>query len=113
MEIQILMIPSTGTRVLLLEAKRRGVNIDMLILAQKLDPKALMEDPDYLIPSPSLRAIWKELHALSGDPLLALHAAQVVPENAYPVTDHLVRAAANVNDAFLSVSRYWKVTILS
>jgi AraC-like DNA-binding protein len=113
MEIQILMIPNTGTRVLLLEAKRRGVNIDMLILSQKLDPKALMEDPDYLIPSPALRAIWKDLHEISGDPLLALHAAQVVPENAYPVTDHLVRAAANVNDAFLSVSRYWKVTIPS
>jgi AraC-like DNA-binding protein len=113
MEIQILMIPSTGTRVVLQEAKRRGVDIDKLIRAHGIEPRSIMEDPDFMIPSLTLRALWKQSHELSRDPLLGMHAAQVVPENAYPVTDHLVRVAANVSDAFLSVSRYWKVTIPS
>ena len=89
-------------------AARRGVDADAL-LAEVGVEKELLDDPDARLPEQSVKQLWGRAYEASGDPDLALHAAEILPIGAYRVIDFMAWHAPTVGDAFAEVSRYFAI----
>ena len=83
-----------------------GLERDALIEAAGLDAGQL-EDPDARIPALAADGLWAAALAQTGDPLLALHAAEALPFGAYRVIDFLVAHAPTLADALERCAAYF------
>ncbi len=89
-------------------AARRGVDTGALLAEVGIE-KNLLDDPDARLPELSVKQLWGRAYAESGDPDLALHAAELLPIGAYRVIDFMAWNAPTVGDAFAEVSRYFAI----
>lgn len=99
---------SVSSRALMESCERLGVDTDALLEEVGVE-RAVLYDPDGSIPFDTVRLLWRRAYELSGDPDLALHAAEQLPFGAYKVLDFLARHAPTIGGAFEAVSRYFPI----
>ncbi|MDX2089441.1 MAG: AraC family transcriptional regulator [Kofleriaceae bacterium] len=99
-------ILTVSSRALLLACARLGIDTTRILDAAGIT-RAVLEDPDARIAVHQAKTLWAVAYEVSGDPELALHAAEALPFGAYKVVDYLAAAAPSVGEALRSVSRYF------
>jgi AraC-like DNA-binding protein len=99
---------SVSTRALLAACERLGVPTDALLFAAGLDPTRVA-DPDARLPFEKVAVVWREAYRRSGDPYLALHAAEALPFGAYKVFDYVALGSSTVGHGLEQVARYFKL----
>src|SRR5215212_2925333 len=96
---------TVSSRALLRACEALGLDSRAMLEAAGLERRAI-DDPDARIELHRHRALWKKAFELSGDPDLALHAAEAVPPGAYRVLELLCSHAPTVGAALSSVATY-------
>lgn len=99
---------TVSSRALLASCERLGIDTASMLDAVGVD-RAVIDDPDGRLPREKVTALWQRAYELSGDPDLALHAAEALKFGAYRVVDYLSGAAATVGDAITQVSAYFPI----
>jgi AraC-like DNA-binding protein len=99
-------VATTSSRALLQACERLGLDTGALLGAAQLT-RAELDDPDGRLPGESVSLLWREAIQRSGDPELALHAAEAVPFGAYRVIDFLAASAPSVGEGLARVARYF------
>ena len=97
---------TVSSRALVDACDAMGLDTAALLAAVQLT-RAEVTDPDGRIPVEKMTALWREAYARTGDPDLALHAAEALPFGAYAVIDFLARTSATVGNALERISRYF------
>jgi AraC-like DNA-binding protein len=109
------VIPSPGvtatvlpvaTRALLEACGRLGLD-PAAIAARAGLPGPRLDDPDARLPADVADAVWREAWAASGDPALALRAAEATPFGAFRVLDFLGATGATVGEGLARVAAYF------
>lgn len=96
----------TSTRALVEAAERRGVDVDALLTAHRLE-RGWLHQRERRIPSSTVVAVWADAMRLAEEPELPTWAAVELGWGAYRVIDMLATSAATVGEAFGLVSRYF------
>lgn len=99
---------SVSTRALLGACERLGVPRGALLASAELDA-AVVADPDARLPAEKVAAVWREAYRRTGDPYLALHAAEALPFGAYKVFDYVALGSSTVGHGLEQVARYFKL----
>lgn len=99
-------VRTISSRALVEACARLGVDTDRLLQGVGVT-REVLQDSDARIPTATVAELWKRAHELSGDPLLALRAAEALPYGAYKVVDFMASSASSVGDAFRKVSEYF------
>ena len=97
---------TVSSRALITACARLGLDTDALLASVGLE-RATLDDPDGRLEPGMVSALWARAYALSGDPVLSLHAAEACPMGAYKVIDYIAANAPTVGDAFLYGARYF------
>lgn len=97
---------SVSSRALLMACDRLGLDTEAILSSTGVSRKVI-DDPDGRLAVGQVRALWAAAVAQSGDPDLALHAAEALPFGAYKVIDHLAASAPTIGRALHSVSTYF------
>lgn len=95
-----------ATRALVEACGRLGLDPDA-ILARAGLVRARLDDPEARLPVDLADAVWREASLSSGDPALALHAAERTPFGAFRVLDFLGATASRVGEGLERVARYF------
>lgn len=95
-----------SSRALVLACERMGIDGAALLQAVGIE-RATLEDPDARVPLDQVRTLWARAEELSGDPFLALHAAENLPAGAYKVIDLMALCAPTVGQGIAQVSAYF------
>lgn len=99
-------ILTVSSRALLLACERLGIDTARILETAGVE-RQVIDDPDARIAVHQARTLWAVAYEVSGDPELALHAAEALPFGVYKVVDYLAAAAPSVGEALHSVSRYF------
>jgi AraC-like DNA-binding protein len=94
---------TVSSRAFLDYCGRRGVDTSAILAAVGVD-RAVIDDPDGRLPTAQVREIWRRAYEATGDPDLALHAAEALRFGAYRVIDYLAASAPTVGAAVTQVS---------
>lgn len=95
-----------ATRALVEACARLGLDTAALLARAGVDPVRLA-DPDARLAAAEADAVWREAFTASGDPALALHAAEQTPFGAFRVLDYLGASGATVGEGFARVAAYF------
>jgi AraC-like DNA-binding protein len=95
-----------ATRALVEACARLGLDTAAL-LARAGVGRALLDDPDARLPAERADAVWQEAFAASGDPALALRAAEETPFGAFRVLDYLGASGATLGEGMRRVAAYF------
>jgi AraC-like DNA-binding protein len=99
-------ILTVSSRALLLACERLGIDTARILEAAGVT-REVVDDPDARLAVHQAKTLWAVAYEVSGDPELALHAAEALPFGAYKVVDYLAAAAPSVGEALQSISRYF------
>lgn len=99
---------SVSSRALLEACARLGHDTDALLGAAGLS-RAEVLDPDARLPVAGADALWRAAWARSGDPCLALHAAEALPFGAYKVLDYAMAASPTIGEGLRRVAAYFRL----
>lgn len=100
------MVLGVSSRALLGACEKLGLDVGAMLAAAGIDRGAL-DDPDARLPGERVAVLWREALARSGDPDLALRAAESLPFGAYAVVDFLCRNSATIGEGMQRISRYF------
>jgi AraC-like DNA-binding protein len=92
----------------LLAARARGVDSAALLAAVGLAPE-LLASPEARVPLATVRALWDEAAARSGDVHFGLHAGEAVPRGAFGVLEYTAGAGATLGDGLRLLARYTRL----
>lgn len=92
-------------RMVLKACKAAGVDTDELLNVSGIDRKTA-EHPDGEVTFEQMRAFWKNAFHMSGDPQLAIHAAEQVEVGDYKCLDYLTIHASTVAQSLENYCRY-------
>jgi AraC-like DNA-binding protein len=95
-----------SSRALLEACARLGIDPDEVLRQAGLCREHL-EPSDRRLTREQASALWAAAYRVSGDPDLALHAAEATPFGAYRVIDYLALNAASVGEAFERCAHYF------
>lgn len=99
---------SVASRALLEACARLGHDPDALLEAAGLS-RAEVFDPDARLPVAGADALWRAAWERSGDPCLALHAAEALPFGAYKVLDYTMAASPTIGEGLRRVAAYFRL----
>lgn len=99
---------AVSSRALVGACTQLGIDSDRLLEDIGVT-RSELDDPDARISADSARALWARAYQLSGDPDLALRAAEALPIGAYRVIDFLAWNAPTVGAALTQVSTYFPI----
>jgi AraC-like DNA-binding protein len=99
---------TVSSRALLASCERLGIDTSAILAAVGVD-RAVIDDPDGHLPRETVRELWRRAYEASGDPDLALHAAEGLGLGAYRVLDYLAGSAPTVGMAIAKVSEYFPI----
>lgn len=102
------MILSVSSRAFVDACGRLGLDVPALLADAGID-EATVRDPDGRLPVSAVRRLWTLAHARSGDPDLALHAAEALPFGAYRALDFLVANAPDLGAGLSALARYFRL----
>ena len=97
---------TVSSRALIKACEALGLDVQSMLDTAGVT-RAVIEDPDARIEVAQVRALWARAYEISGDPDLALHAAEALPFGAYKVIDFLASSAPTIGDSLLSTSKYF------
>lgn len=97
---------TVSSRALLRACEQLGLRGDDILGAAAV-PRAVIEDADARLAIEDARALWAAALTVSGDPELALHAAEALPFGAYKVIDYLAASAPTIGEAMRGIARYF------
>ncbi len=97
---------AVSSRALIEACEALGLEVAPLLAAAGIE-RSLLEDPDARLPAETVGTLWALAYQQSGDPHLALHAAEALPLGAYKVVDYLAWNAPTVGGAFAELARYF------
>ncbi|WP_242393268.1 AraC family transcriptional regulator [Anaeromyxobacter oryzisoli] len=95
-----------ATRALVEACGRLGLDPDRLLARAGIE-RARLEDPDSRLEAGQADAVWREALLASGDPALALRAAEQTPFGAFRVLDYLGASGATVGEGLRRVAAYF------
>ena len=95
-----------ASRALVESCRRLGLDAGRLLAAAGIEPASL-SDPDARLTAAQADALWREASSASGDPLLALRAAEATPFGAYRVVDYLGVTGATLGEGLRRVAGYF------
>jgi len=101
-------VRTISSRALVDACANLGVDTDQLLQSVGVE-RQVLQDSDARIPVETLAALWKRAYELSGDPHLALRAAEALPFGAYKVVDYMASSAGTIGEAFRKVSEYFPI----
>jgi AraC-like DNA-binding protein len=99
---------TVSSRALLEYCDKLGVDTGAILRTAGLE-RAAVDDPDGRLPLAQARNLWRLAYQASGDPDLALHAAEALRFGAYRVIDYLAGSAPTVGAAIAQVSAYFPI----
>jgi AraC-like DNA-binding protein len=99
---------TVSSRALLDSCARLGIDTAALLAAAGIE-RSLVDNPDAYVPAPRMAELWRRAYQASGDPDLALHAAEALRFGAYRVIDFLAVSAPTVGVAIGHLSAYFPV----
>ncbi len=99
---------AVSSRALLAACARLGLDTDTMLEGISIT-RAQLDDPDARISMDDAQTLWARAYQQSGDPDLALHAAEALPMGAYRVIDFLGWNAPTFGGALTQVSRYFPI----
>src|SRR3954452_6258318 len=102
------LVLTVSSRALLDSCARLGLDTEEILASAGLD-RSTVEDPDGHLSAAQLTELWRRAYQASGDPDLALHAAETLRFGAYRVIDYLAASAATVGLALTQVSAYFPI----
>ncbi|WP_272084954.1 AraC family transcriptional regulator [Nannocystis bainbridge] len=92
----------------LVGAALAGVDVEALLADVGIDRRAA-DDADLRL-GPAVRAtLWREALQRSGDPALALHAAEAIPFGHFDVVDYVAGAAPTLGEGLAALARYFRI----
>jgi AraC-like DNA-binding protein len=94
-----------ASRALLESCRRLGLDADRLLAEAGIEP-ALLDDPDARLTSGQADGLWRAAWIASGDPLLALRAAEATPFGAFRAIDYLGVTGATLGEGLRRVADY-------
>jgi AraC-like DNA-binding protein len=97
---------TVSSRALVRACESLGLDVQSMLDAAGVT-RALIDDPDGRVEVTQVRTLWAKAYEISGDPDLALHAAEALPFGAYKVIDFLASSAPTIGDSLLSTSKYF------
>jgi hypothetical protein len=103
-----LTVLAVASRAVLEGCARLGIPAGELLAAAGIAPGAL-DDPDARLDAARADELWRLAYQRSGDPLLALHAAEQLSFGAYRVVDFLVANSATAGEGLERVARYFAI----
>jgi AraC-like DNA-binding protein len=101
-------VMTVSSRAFLEYCEGRGIDTRAILAAAGVE-RALVDDPDGYLPREKVREIWGHAYKASGDPDLALHAAEALRFGAYRVIDYLAASAPTVGESIAHVSAYFPI----
>ena len=104
--ILVATVLTISSRALIKACEALGIDVQSMLDAAGV-VRAVIDDPDGRIEIGQARALWARAYELSGDPDLALHAAEALPFGAYKVIDFLASSAPTIGESLLSTSKYF------
>ncbi len=99
---------TVSSRAFVEYCEKLGVDTTAILRAAGVD-RAVIEDPDGRLPREKVRDLWRQAYQATGDPDLALHAAEALRFGAYRVIDYLAASAPTVGEAIAHVSAYFPI----
>ena len=99
---------TVSSRALLDACARMGIDTTAILDAVGVD-RSVIDDPDGHLRSDQVRELWRRAYQASGDPDLALHAAEALRFGAYRVIDYLAASAPTVGLSIAQVSAYFPI----
>jgi AraC-like DNA-binding protein len=99
---------TVSSRALLDSCARLGIDTAPILAAAGVD-RSVVDDPDGHLPTDRVAELWRRAYQASGDPDLALHAAEALRFGAYRVIDYLAASARTVGVAIAQVSAYFPI----
>lgn len=99
---------TVSSRALLAYCDTLGVDSSAILTELGLE-RSIIDDPDGRLPRERMTALWQRAYQKSGDPDLALHAAEALHFGAYRVIDYLAANAATVGIALGQVAAYFPI----
>lgn len=100
------LVLTVATRALADACERLGLDTAAVLARAGLE-RARLEAPDARIPAEQADAVWREALGASGDPALALRAAEATPFGAFRVLDFLGATGASIGDGLRRVAAYF------
>lgn len=97
-----------SSRALLAACDRLGIDTDAMLEGIAIT-RAELDDPDARISNDDVGKLWARAYQQSGDPDLALHAAEALPLGAYRTIDFLVWNAPTFGAGLTQVSKYFPI----
>lgn len=95
-----------SSRALVLACERMNIDTEAMLQAVGVS-RVTLDDPDARLALSQVQALWTQAYRLSGDPDLALHAAEQLPLGAYRVVDFLAMHAPTFGEGVRQVSAYF------
>ena len=95
-----------ASKAVLDACEQLGLEREVLAVAAGVS-LAQLRDPDARIPADAADAIWTAAAAASGDPCLAIRAAEALPFGAYRVLDFLAAHAPTLGEALERTAAYF------
>jgi AraC-like DNA-binding protein len=99
---------TVSSRALLESCARLGIDTAPILAAAGVQ-RSVVDDPDGHLPTERVAELWRRAYQASGDPDLALHAAEALRFGAYRVIDYLAASAPTVGVAIAHVSAYFPI----
>lgn len=101
-------VSAVAARALLAAAESLGLDGDELLAAAGLT-RAELADSDARVDRMRSHDLWRAAFERSGDPRLALHAAEALPPAAYKVVDFIIANSPTVGDALQRLAVYFPI----
>jgi len=102
------MVLAVSSRALLDSCNRLGIDTAVLVAGAGID-RSVLDDPDGYLTADQVRELWRRAYQASGDPDLALHAAEALQFGAYRVIDYLAASAPTVGAAIEHACAYFPI----
>lgn len=99
---------TVSSRAFLDCCERLGIDTSAILAAVGVE-RALIDNPDGHLRTEQVREIWRRAYDASGDPDLALHAAEGLRFGAYRAIDYLSGSAPTVGAAIAHVAAYFPI----
>ena len=102
------MVLAVSSRALLDSCARLGVDTAAILAEAGID-RPTLDNPDTYLTFEKAAELWRRAFVASGDPELALHAAEALPFGAFRVIDFLGVSAPTVGAAFTHCAAYFPI----
>jgi AraC-like DNA-binding protein len=101
-------VHNTSTRTLIEFCSRRGIEAARLLRDSNLAP-GVLESAQARLPLNEMLAVWTAARTETGDDMLGIHVAAIVPFGSYGVLDYLALASADIGSALERYARFYKL----